>query len=99
MTKKIMRGVAPVLALSLAASMFTGCGSKAEETKAQTMIELMFGKFRSNLELLPDFYRNLLNYYPEETVICDYIAGMTDTFAVKTFESMFVPGGWKINNL
>ena len=34
MTKKLMRGFAPVLALSLAASLFTGCGSKTEETQA-----------------------------------------------------------------
>ena len=35
MTNKLMRAVAPVLALSLAASLFTGCGSKAaDETTA-----------------------------------------------------------------
>ena len=34
MTKKLMRGLAPVLALSLAVGLFTGCGSKAEETQA-----------------------------------------------------------------
>ena len=32
--KKFTRVLAPVLALSLAASLFTGCGSKAEETQA-----------------------------------------------------------------
>ena len=32
--KKFTRALAPVLALSLAASLFTGCGSKAEETQA-----------------------------------------------------------------
>jgi len=32
--KKFARVLAPVLALSLAASLFTGCGSKAEETQA-----------------------------------------------------------------
>ena len=34
MTKKLMRGLAPVLALSLAVGLFTGCGSKAEETQS-----------------------------------------------------------------
>ena len=83
----------------LFATLYTGSIAKTEETKAQTMIELMFDRFKHNLELLPDFFRNLLNYYPEETVISDYIAGMTDTFAVKTFEALFVPGSWKTDNL
>ncbi|MDE6565543.1 MAG: hypothetical protein K2L47_00580, partial [Clostridia bacterium] len=28
--------------------------------------------------------------------VTDYIASMTDTFAVKTFEDLFVPNCWNI---
>lgn len=31
-----------------------------------------------------------------EQVVCDYIAGMTDTYAVKKFEEYFIPESWKI---
>ena len=31
----------------------------------------------------------------EEQIVCDYIAGMTDTYAVKKFEEYFVPESWK----
>ena len=31
----------------------------------------------------------------EEQAVCDYIAGMTDTYAVKKFEDIFVPKAWK----
>jgi dGTPase len=31
---------------------------------------------------------------PKERTICDYIAGMTDRFAVKIFEKYFVPKFW-----
>ncbi|HJA81972.1 MAG TPA: deoxyguanosinetriphosphate triphosphohydrolase, partial [Candidatus Mediterraneibacter intestinipullorum] len=31
-----------------------------------------------------------------EQVICDYIAGMTDPYAVKKFQDYFVPEAWKI---
>lgn len=27
--------------------------------------------------------------------MCDYIAGMTDNFAVKKFEEIFIPQSWK----
>ena len=29
------------------------------------------------------------------TVICDYIAGMTDNYAIETFKKIYVPGAWK----
>ena len=30
-----------------------------------------------------------------EVVVCDYIAGMTDSYAVHTFEDIFVPKAWR----
>ena len=30
-----------------------------------------------------------------ERVVCDYIAGMTDQFAIRKFEELFVPIAWK----
>lgn len=80
----------------LFARLYTGSEAKAEESKAQQMIELMYGRFYENPELLPEFFTSMLNFYDEKTVISDYIAGMTDTFAVKAFEGLFVPGGWKV---
>ena len=29
-----------------------------------------------------------------EQVVCDYIAGMTDTYAVRKFKEIYVPGAW-----
>ena len=31
----------------------------------------------------------------KERVVCDYIAGMTDNYAVKKFEDIFIPEAWK----
>ena len=30
-----------------------------------------------------------------ERVVCDYIAGMSDRFAIDLFEELFVPKAWK----
>ena len=29
------------------------------------------------------------------TVICDYIAGMTDNYAIETFKEIYVPSAWQ----
>lgn len=32
----------------------------------------------------------------KEHVVCDYIAGMTDTYSVKVFQEIFIPKSWQI---
>ena len=32
--------------------------------------------------------------FPRERVICDYIAGMTDQYAVNQYEALFIPKFW-----
>ena len=32
---------------------------------------------------------------PKERVVCDYISGMTDNYAIEKFEELFVPVGWR----
>ena len=31
-----------------------------------------------------------------ERAVCDYIAGMTDIYAIDRFEELFVPQAWKV---
>lgn len=32
----------------------------------------------------------------KERVVCDYIAGMSDSYAIDRFEQLFVPKAWKV---
>ena len=32
----------------------------------------------------------------KEQVVCDYIAGMSDVYAIDKFEELFVPKAWKV---
>ncbi|MEF2794965.1 MAG: hypothetical protein U0N62_05770, partial [Hydrogeniiclostridium sp.] len=34
-----------------------------------------------------------------ERAACDYIAGMTDHFAVQLFSSIFIPKSWNLNSM
>ena len=68
---------------------------KKEEERADRMISAMFEYFKKNLNEMPAFYVGLLDKYDVDTVLCDFISGMSDGFAIKTFSDIFIPDGWK----
>ncbi len=69
---------------------------KAEEVKAQNMLKSLYAYYLSHLEMIPDTYRVfLLRGDLPEIVVCDYISGMTDQYAVREYEELFVPKGWQ----
>ncbi|MBD5101069.1 MAG: deoxyguanosinetriphosphate triphosphohydrolase [Clostridiales bacterium] len=68
--------------------------AKSQEVKATKMIVLIFEYYLGNLDKLPDFYKTLLNDYPADRVVCDYISSFTDRYCVRVFSELFVPDGW-----
>lgn len=77
------------------ASVYTNPQAKGEEIKAIQMIEQLYFYYEDQMDLLPEQYRcRLEEGDSEEQIVCDYIAGMTDTYAVKKFEDIFVPKSW-----
>lgn len=72
--------------------------AKGEEEKAINMIKNLYQYYVNHIDALPaEFYEMLKNKgASDERIVCDYIAGMTDTYAVKKFQEFFVPESWKI---
>ena len=68
--------------------------AKGEEEKAERMLTEMYGYFIENCDKMPETYIALLEKYPREQVVCDYISSMTDRYAIYKFNSIFVPNGW-----
>lgn len=69
--------------------------AKGEEEKAIHMIKDLYGYYISHMDKLPDqFLRMLEEGVSKEQIVCDYIAGMTDTYAIKKFEEYFIPESW-----
>lgn len=71
--------------------------AKQEEHKAIEMVKNLYHYYMEHVEKLPQEYLAMMqmNGDSKEQVICDYIAGMTDNYAVKTFQEIFVPESWK----
>lgn len=72
--------------------------AKSQEEKAGKLLEELFIYYRENIEALPDDYKNRIIHNSEEKhrVVCDYVAGMTDRFAVTTFEKLRLPSAWSV---
>lgn len=69
--------------------------AKTEEKKAMYVIKQLYEHFFEETDSLPEEYLYLMEQYGKEQAVCDYIAGMTDRYAVRTFHSFFVPAPWK----
>ena len=69
--------------------------AKAEEKKVPFLIETLYNYLRQP-EHLPEDMRFIAEQDGYERAACDYIAGMTDHFAVQLFEDIYVPKSWKI---
>jgi len=67
---------------------------KSEEAKAIDMIVWLYRYFESSADRLPADYRPIAQSEGPGRAAADYIAGMTDRFAVHTFEECFIPKGW-----
>ena len=74
---------------------YTNPVCKSEEGKAMSMIQSLYRFFCDNPEELPNEYIKIAWREGAERAACDYIAGMTDGFAVKVFSDYFIPGSWQ----
>lgn len=69
---------------------------KQQESKAERMLTALYKYFYENTDKLPEFYVKELISTDKDTVICDYLSGMSDGYAVKTFTDLFIPDKWEI---
>lgn len=75
-------------------AVYTNPVAKAEEKKAQRIVKELYNYYLKNAKLLPSFYDNIIEKYNLERAVCDYVAGMTDQFAVETYKNIYIPKFW-----
>lgn len=69
---------------------------KGEERKAENMIAALYEFYRNEPELMPMQYIETSFRENVDRAVCDYIAGMSDTYAVSQYRDNFIPKGWNI---
>lgn len=73
---------------------YTNPVCKSEEGKAISMIQSLYEFFVEHPDELPSEYMAIAFKEGAERAVCDYIAGMTDGYALKTYSNYFIPSGW-----
>ena len=69
--------------------------AKAEEGKAETLIETLYYYYLDHIMLLPDFLLDLIERgESKEAVVCDYIGAMTDRFVTAKYQEIYIPKTW-----
>lgn len=69
---------------------------KGEESKAKDMLKRLYDYYYNHPEKLPADFQPQMTFDGMERTVCDYIAGMTDKYAVDKFTELFIPAGWHI---
>lgn len=77
-------------------NVYTNPTAKGEEVKAQNLLEGLFSYYMEHPEAMSEEYRDMLAAEGDakEIVVCDYISGMTDQYAIYKFEEFYVPKAW-----
>lgn len=70
--------------------------AKGEESKAKLIIQELYRYYIAHPEKLPGDFLPQLDLEGMPRIVCDYVAGMTDKYAVYKFEEIFVPSGWAV---
>ncbi len=70
--------------------------AKGEESKAKVILQKMFEYYVNHPEALPTDFQPQLSFDGMERTVCDYIAGMTDKYAVDKYTEIFIPTGWNV---
>ena len=69
---------------------------KGEEVKAKAMLCRMYEYYYNHPEAIPADFQPQMSLDGMERTVCDYIAGMTDNYAVDKYTELFIPVGWHV---
>lgn len=61
------------------------------QKKAERILTELFNAYANEPSMLPLQFQNLIEEKGKERTICDYLAGMTDRFAVDEYAKLFDP--------
>src|SRR3989442_5525625 len=68
--------------------------AKTEDRKAQGVLWALLQYFEKHPNLLPPEHQRIAQRDGTKRAVADYVAGMTDRYALAPYASSFIPSGW-----
>ena len=75
-------------------NVYIGSVAKVEEIKAERMIKELYLSLVQNPRLLPNEICELVDSTNKDRLVLDYVAGMTDRYALNVFAKIYIPASW-----
>jgi dGTPase len=75
---------------------YTNSAAKEDDPKTKFVIHALFDHYCKHPEELPEEFRENPRDEPRERLVADYIAGMSDRYALRSFEAIYVPKQWAV---
>ena len=70
--------------------------AKREEKKVEKVLTELYEYYLTHIDQMSNFYLQLAYQEGRDRAVTDYISGMSDEFAIRTFEDVFVPRKWHV---
>ncbi len=70
--------------------------AKSEESKVKGIIGGIYEYYVNHSDKLPDDYKFIAERDGLERSVCDYVAGMTDKYALEVYSNIFIPMAWTV---
>lgn len=70
--------------------------AKTEEKKVSNIIAGIWKYYVNYINELPQEYITIAEREGKDRAICDYVAGMTDKFAITKYSEIFIPKAWMV---
>ena len=93
MTPEIMEATMTLRAF-LFEHVYIGSKAKKEEEKAKGILKALFEYFFKHPKKMPEEFYARSESEGLERSVCDYIAGMTDNYAIRVYKELFIPFSW-----
>ncbi len=69
--------------------------AKSEEGKARELLTRLYEHYVKHPEEMPELYRRNRESEGVERCACDFVAGMTDRYAIEIYSDLYVPKVWR----
>ena len=70
--------------------------AKREESKVKGILAGIFDYYTAHPDALPDEYAEIAHADGLARAVCDYVAGMTDGYAMEVYSDFFIPAAWTV---
>ena len=78
------------------ATVYVDKTAKREEQKVEKVLTELYEYYLTHLDRMSNFYLQLAYQEGGDRAVTDYISGMSDEFAIRVFEDVFVPKKWHV---